>query len=203
MSSFPSAEESWRRGIVYTVVCVALGVTALVATSAPVLAREPDELGWWLWTAACFVVAVVGYWVIWPLGTLSHGRPLVASATVFGLLWGLAEGLLFVAAWLAVSSVVSSTWLAVAVTFVVLSAYLGLWHQLYWDRHVSPDHNIEEWNARKVLLVHVPNLLVTLPYLAVTGSVAVFVATQVVALVGSARAMHFSGFPGWRNTFRV
>ena len=192
-----TAGLAWRRGLVYLVACLVFGAFAEVFTS---LATPVGDLGvvrFWLWTAACVAVILVGYWVIWPLGTLTHGRPLVPSATVFGVLWGLAEGVLFAGVWLLSDRWLPSTVLAVGVTFVVLSAYLGLWHQFYWDLKVSPEHNIEEWNARKVLLVHIPNLAVTLPYLAVTDAVGVFVALQTLGLVGAARAMHFPGFPGW------
>lgn len=190
---------AWRRAIVYAVACLliggATGVLGDIVTEPPVSAAQCAEPWWWLWTTACLAVVVVGYWVVWPMGTLTHGRPLVPSATLFGLMWGIAEGVLFASVW-AVADDLAGRWVAVALTFVVLSAYLGLWHQLYWDIKVSPDHNIAEWNARKVVLVHVPNLLVTLPYLAVTGSVGLFVLFQTIGLVGSARAMHFPGFPG-------
>ena len=190
-----TAGLAWRRALVYLVACLAFGALAGVFTTRVTPAGAP--LGFWLWTAACVAVILVGYWVIWPLGTLTHGRPLVPSATVFGVLWGIAEGVLFAGVWLLADRWLPSTVVAVGVTFVLLSAYLGLWHQFYWDLKVSPEHNIEEWNARKVVLVHVPNLAITLPYLAVTDAVVVFVALQTLGLVGAARAMHFPGFPGW------
>ena len=35
---------------------------------------------------------------------------------------------------------------------LAVGTFLGLWHALYWDRKVAPEHNIEAWNLRKVLL---------------------------------------------------
>jgi hypothetical protein len=194
--------DAWRRALVYLAVCLILGAVsgALGAGLTQPWGEDAKDSGWALWTAACVLVVFVGYWVIWPMGTLTHGRPLVPSSTVFGVLWGVAEGTLFAAVWYAADAGLDrwfeSPWPAICVAFVVLSAYLGLWHQFYWDLKVSPDHNIEEWNLRKVLLVHVPNLAVTLPYLAFTDAVAIFIALQTLGLVGSARAMHFPGFPG-------
>lgn len=194
-------EDAWRRALVYLLVCVGLGLLSGALGSAldHPLGDDPST-GFWLWTAACAAVIVLGYWVIWPMGTLTHGRALVPSATVFGILWGIAEGTAFAAAWYAADRGLerwfSSPWPAIGVTFLLLSAYLGLWHQFYWDLKVSPEHNIEAWNMRKVVLVHVPNLVITLPFLAFTDAVAVFIALQTLGLVGAARAMAFPGFPG-------
>ncbi len=152
------------------------------------------------WTFAALVVVVVGYWVIWPRGTLTHGRPLnLPAVMVFGVAWGVSEGLLFLSVW-----AVADRWLpwgwALAVTMLAVGAFLGLWHALYWDLKVAPEHNIEAWNLRKVLFVHVPNLAVTVPYLATYGSGAVFVGLQAIGLLGATRAMHFPS--PWRTAAR-
>ncbi len=79
----------------------------------------------------------------------------------------------------------------VGLTFLLLPAFQGGWHSLYWDLKVAPPHNLPEWNLRKVLFCHVPNLLVTLTFYAVSGSAIWFVAFQVISLALSARAMRF------------
>jgi hypothetical protein len=77
---------------------------------------------------------------------------------------------------------------------LVLSAVTSLWHTRYWDRFVAPDHNVYEWNLRKVLGAHLPFLLLALAHLAWFDESAMFVGAHVVALAASAVAMRF---PPW------
>ncbi len=81
-------------------------------------------------------------------------------------------------------------------TIVALSAFVGLWHAVYWDVHVSPTHNIIEWNIRKVLLAHNPNLILTSIYVTAWENLGLFVLLQAVALLGSTLAMPFPS-PRW------
>jgi hypothetical protein len=76
----------------------------------------------------------------------------------------------------------------------VISAFLGLWHQFYWDIYVAPEHNILEWNIKKVLLAHIPNIVITLTYLSLYGNSGVFVLCQTFALVASTYFMRFPPF---------
>ena len=82
-------------------------------------------------------------------------------------------------------------WLVVTVAFLVIAAFTGTWHQVFWDVYVAPIHNIEEWNLRKVLIVHTPNLILSLSLLTLFGSGVLVVVAQVIALVGSSVKMHF------------
>jgi len=61
------------------------------------------------------------------------------------------------------------------VAFIATSTFIGLWHALFWDIHIAPPHNIPEWNGKKALFAHVPNLVCCLAYLAFTGSARMFV----------------------------
>ena len=79
----------------------------------------------------------------------------------------------------------------VAVSFLVIATFTGTWHQFFWDIYVAPIHNIPEWNLRKVLFVHTPNLVLSLSLLTLFGSGSIVVAAQVVALVGSSIFMRF------------
>ena len=65
------------------------------------------------------------------------------------------------------------------------------WDQRYWNVRVAPAHNIEECNKWKVLLVHVPNVLVTFSYFITFGNATLYCATQTLALIGSTSAMRF------------
>lgn len=56
---------------------------------------------------------------------------------------------------------------------------------------VAPEHNLAEWNTRKMLFAHLPNLVCTLAYLAAYGNGGMFVLFQTVALLGSTYFMRF------------
>lgn len=193
------AELAWLRAGLY------FGACWLVSWAAGVLPALldnplafPDQLadpGWLAFTALCIAVEIVGYYVIWPRGTLTHGRAVHwPSVMAFGLLWGVSEGQLFLSVWAVAERFIPSRALVAVVTFVVLSAFIGLWHALVWDIHVAPAHNLAEWNARKVLFAHIPNLVCTLAYLAVYGNGGMFVLFQTVALLGSTYFMRFPPF---------
>lgn len=190
---------AWLRAGLYAVCCALLAHlvgTFQALTQTPLLAGyEQAGVAWLLATALCFVVIVVAYAVIWPRGTFTDGRarhPL--SQLLFGLAWGLAQGLLFLSFWLLLSQTGWATlWLAL-LAYLCIGGYNGLWHHFVWDIHVSPPHNYSEWNARKVLLCHTPNLLVSLSHLAVFGNLWVFLALQTLALVLSAWAMRFPAY---------
>jgi NAD(P)-dependent dehydrogenase (short-subunit alcohol dehydrogenase family) len=77
---------------------------------------------------------------------------------------------------------------------IALSAFIGLWHALYWDVHIAPEHNIIEWNIKKVMWAHNPNVILTAIYLTAWENLAIFVLLQTVALFVSSLAMPFPSF---------
>ena len=141
-----------------------MGVLSTIARTSPVTGDQLESPSWWAFLGLCVLVVIVAYGVIWPIGTETHGRP---QAFGFGLIWGVSEGQLFVAIWSVIDRFVGPVSVVGAIAFLAISAFTGLWHDRYWDRLVSPVHNIVEWNGRKVLFCHVPNLIVTLTFLAV------------------------------------
>lgn len=199
-SSTYSPRNAWRLAFVVFAVywlgaaavegTVEHGPLDLLASSLP--AQWTSDLMFLATAAAMFVVVGIGYWVIWPLGTETHGRSLnVPAAGGFGVAWGASEGTLYLTLFALVAAATSLRWVQMAVVFIILSGFKAVWHTRFWDIYVSPVHNIEAWNLRKVLFVHTPNLLVSLTFLTVYGVGWLFVAAQVVALVGSTLAMHF------------
>lgn len=194
-----SPSRAWQRAAVYFAACwliaAATGTLPRVWRWPPATADQLRDPRWLAFTALCLVIIVVGYGVIWPLGTATHGRPLVWAAVLpFGVLWGLSEGQLFAAVWSAAFARWGASVWTVAVAFLVLAAFIGLWHQFYWDVAVAPLHNIEVWNARKVLLVHTPNLIATLTWLTLYRNGALFVLLQTLALLLSTIFMRFPPF---------
>ena len=183
-------DPRWLRAGGYFAVC--LVVSALTG----VLWDLGDTGAAVLPTLGCLVVVTVAYGVIWPIGTFTLDRPRDPVSAVFGLVWGFCEAQLLLSGYLLVELLGLSRLWTVALAFVLLSAFQGAWHAAYWDLKVAPEHNIPEWNARKVLLCHVPNLAATLTHYAVYGSELWFVVFQVVALTLSSMAMRFPR-PAW------
>ena len=190
----PSA--AWLRAGAYFAICLALsfytGVLASVLSWPPVSDSDLADPRWWGMTAVVTAYTLFAYAFFWPRGTVTHGRPRrVAAGLVFGSLWGFCQGqLMLVVVWLA-EQLALPTVFTIAMAFAVWSVFAALWQSLYWDVRVAPPHNIEAWNLRKVLISHMPFLLLCLVHYAMYGNAALFVAWQVIALVASSLAMRF------------
>lgn len=207
MNATYNPRHAWLRAIVYFSACLLIawltGTLGRVLLEAVVsVYPEPVEVtenlrnpNWIIWTIICFVIIAIGYLYIWPRGTETHGRPLVLSAVIpFGLAWGISEGFLFVSVWSVVFRWFGTSIWTVLVTFLILSTFIGLWHQFYWDIWVAPEHNIIEWNGRKVAFAHTPNLLASLIYLTLYQNLGIVIILQTIALFASTYFMRFPPF---------
>jgi len=156
------------------------------------------DTNWIVFTVLCVSVEVWAYIFLWPRGTLTHGRQLYWSVVLtFGLVWGFSEGVLFLSVFVLASKVFASKFTIWFVSFLVIGTFIGLWHQFYWDIYVAPEHNIPEWNIKKVLYGHTPNIMITLAYLTLYESAGIFVLCQAFALIASTYFMRFPPF--WEN----
>ena len=186
--------DAWRRAAGFFAVSYSVVTLTLSRIAVPSQVLPTADLDWLIASGCYLLLVVVGYGLVWPQGTVAHGRPLrPAFATLFGLLWGLAQSGLFLSIWLWIGALGLNPWWTAVLAYFGIAAYQGLWHGLFWDIKVSPPHNLRSWNAKKVALVHTPNLLVTVVYLASFGmEVAwVVVLAQTIALLLSAWFMHF------------
>lgn len=194
-----SPHLAWIRGGIYFASCFILSIlTGVFQTliSKPIATSENfSYIYWWIFTFVCAIVIYIAYFIIWRRGTLTHGRELhKPSVLTFGLLWGLSEGQLILSIWAIVEKFSSNIFFIGIVSFLIISTFKGLWQSQYWDIYVSPEHNIPEWNLKKVLLGHIPNLIFTLIYLAMFGNVLIFLLFQTSGLMICTYYMHF---PKW------
>ncbi len=198
---------AWLRAAAYFSVCwavaAATGTIATIAANPLVFPGQTQSWLWWLVTSVAFVIAAVGYSVVWARGTRPHGRRITWPETpLFGLAWGVSEGLLMASVWVAATRAWRAAIgdggltdaLVLATVIVLLSTWIALWHALYWDRHVSPEHNVIEWNTIKVAVVHTPNVVVSTAWLTAWENLGLFVVVQTIALLGSSMAMPFPTF---------
>ena len=195
---------AWLRALLYFSAALllswSLGVLQSLLTQPLLTAEQLNDRWWQAVTLLYLVVLWVGYAILWPRGTFTDGRsahPLVT--TLYGLLWGLCHGQLFLGIWaIAELTGLASYWVA-GITYVVLSGYNFAYHQFFWDIYVSPPHNIESWNLKKVQYCHAPNLLIGLAWLATWGNFGLWLLLQTAVLTICVHAMRF---PAWYDDYR-
>ena len=196
-----SPRLAWIRGGLYFtsgfILSILTGVLPALV-SKPIATREQvSNLYWWLFTFLCVGVIYFAYFYLWVKGTLTHGRQLhLPQVLFFGLFWGLGEGQVLLSAWALTENFIGNVWLTALVTFLIVGTFKGLWQSQYWDNHVAPEHNIPEWNLKKVLFGHIPNLICTLSYLAVFGNALIFLLLQTAGLMYMTYRMRF---PAWSD----
>jgi hypothetical protein len=191
-----SPKKAWIRAGIYfafsLLVGWASGVLQALLQSPVVSEAQLSDLVWWASTALVTAYVLFAYCYFWPKGTVDHGRSLhLGPVLLFGFLWGACQGQLVLAMFRLVESAGLAAGWNVLIMFIVYSVLTAAWHSRFWDVYVAPDHNIFEWNARKVLVAHVPFLLLALTHLAIFNNALVFVAWQIMALTASTYVMRF------------
>jgi hypothetical protein len=189
------AYTAWLRGGIFFSVCFVISwITGVLDATFfhPIWPLQMDNISLFiLFTLTSFVTVLIGYWIIWPIGTVSYGRKWSWYCVLFGIVDGLSESQLFLCIWSAVEHIGLPRYGTGLITFVLQGGFKANWDQRYWNVYVAPAHNIEEWNVRKVLLVHIPNVLVTFSFFITYGNATLYCATQTLALIGSTSAMRF------------
>lgn len=196
-----SPRLAWIRGGIYFtsgfILSILTGVLPALVSKPIATTEQISNLYWWLFTFTCVGAIYFAYFYLWPRGTLTHGRELhLPQVLFFGLFWGLGEGQVLLSAWAVTEKLISNVWLTALVTFLIVGTFKGLWQSQYWDIHVAPEHNIPEWNLKKVLFGHIPNLICTLSYLAVFGNALIFLLLQTTGLMYMTYRMRF---PAWSD----
>ncbi len=189
----------WLRAVSYISLCwlisLATGTFRRIVEAPPVTSSQLHNPAWWAWTIAAVGVILVGYWVIWARWTLHFDRPKRrAVQLLFGLLWGSGSGQLFVAIHDLFSRTTWPAWVIWLAAWSAIGAWQGVFQDVGWDVWVAPEHDTPWSIKRKVPASHIPNVTVTLTYLALYGNRLLFVGLQALALVA---ASIFMRFPAW------
>lgn len=195
------ATPAWIRAGIYFCACFliawASGATEKlldgpIATSDQL--RDPTWIGY---TLAALGFICVAYGIVWVHFTVRFDRPLTpVRSTLFGVLWGLSSGQLFLSVWLIANDVGLPEPAAWVVTWLVLGAWQPNFHNIYWDHWIAPEHDTRLTQRIKALGCHIPNLLITLTYLALFDNALIFVGLQVIACVSASAGMRFPA-PGY------
>ena len=176
---------------IYFLICFALawisGVTRQILDEPLVHETQLGSGMWWLATAIVTAHVLFAYAWFWPRGTVTFDRPShPVVSRLFGLLWGAAQGQLILALIFAVENFELADLWTYLIVVAIWSNFAGLWQSQFWDVYVSPEHNIPEWNVRKVLVAHVPYLLLSVAHYMTFRNAGLFVIWQIIALTASA-----------------
>jgi hypothetical protein len=190
------ARPAWIRAGIYFSVCWLLswasGGMELIATSPVVTAEQLGDFRWWAWTALAFGFILIAYGIVWVRYTVRFDRPRNdLAAGVFGFLWGSSSGQLFLAVWLFANDTGLPEWGAWLATWLVLGAWQPNFHNIYWDHWIAPEHDTRMTQKIKALGCHIPNLAITLTYLALFDNYLLFVSLQVIACMSASLGMRF------------
>lgn len=190
-----SPRSAWRRALIYFSCCFAVagatGVLRQLAAAAPTLRLGSSGVET-LVGIAVLAQLLFAYGYFWPRGTTHQNRPqrrLLQAG--FGLLWGTAQAVMMLSMFSLLEALLANRLATAAATFFLTATLTGYWHGRYWDIRVAPDHNVREWNLRKVLLAHAPFLMFTLLHYALTANAYMFVAAHALALMASSLVMRF------------
>ncbi len=187
---------SWLRAGIYFCFCYLMAwfSGALSAALAQPIATSEQLVNpvWQAWALGLFVLVSVGYWIIWARFTIRFERKLeLIPQIIFGLLWGLASGFLFLSFWHFVQMAVPDlpTWAVWLISYLIISIWQWLWQDYGWDVYISPEHDCPWSIMVKVPATHVPNVTSCLIFFALYENYWIFVGLQTWALLGASIAM--------------
>jgi len=187
---------AWHRAGIYFCFCYLASYTSggmdRIVNSPVVTAAQKADPVWVAYTIGALAFILVAYAGVWAHFTPTFDRPRKPlMSAVFGFLWGSSSGQLFVAVWVLADKSALPTRGAWLLTYVILAAFQPNFHNIYWDHYIAPEHDTRMTQKIKALCCHIPNLAITLTYLALYGNYLIFVTLQVIACVAAGIAMRY------------
>jgi len=119
---------SWTRA--WIVFCICFIISWATGTMNKILADPlvtPEQLEnpkWIAWTAGCFVLIFVAYWVIWARWTVIFDRKrCLVPQVIFGMVWGVSIGQIFLVFWHFAGIVSFPVWGRWIVAYLLMSTH--------------------------------------------------------------------------------
>ncbi len=189
----------WIRAGIYFCSCLMLswvtGTMTKIFQSPFVTQNQLNSPAWIVWTAGCFILVFVAYWIIWARMTLTFNRKrYLITQILFGLIWGICTAQIFLVIWNFCGIFDWPLWVRWIVGYILISVYMGFWQDLYWDVYVVPEHDTPRSIKLKVWTSHVPNMTFSLIYLALYDNQIIFIMLQTLALTGASIFLRFPPF---------
>jgi hypothetical protein len=198
-----SPKVSWTRAwivfCIFFIISWAFGTMDNILSNPIVSSEQLEDPKWIAWTAGCFVLIFVAYWIIWARWTVIFDRKRYpVSQVIFGLVWGASIAQIFLVFWHFAGIFGFPVWGRWILAYLMMSSH-GLWMDLYWDVYVLPEHDTP-WSLKwKVICSHIPNMLACLTYLAIYNNLCIFIMLQALALTGAAVTMRVPPF--WEKDY--
>lgn len=189
----------WLRALIvfcsFSILAWHAGTIDTLLANPFVTSAQLQSTAWIIYTAFCFVFVFIAYWIVWAGMTLQFNRKRYWAVQIgFGLVWGTCTSLVFLTIWNVCRSFDWPVWGQWIAGYALLSAFMGLWQDLYWDVWVVPEHDTPRSLKLKVIYSHVPNMTICLTYLAIYDNQWIFIILQTMALTG---ASIFLRWPPW------
>ena len=187
---------AWTRALIYFSFCNI--ITAASGTLEQILIRpfftfeQASDVSWILYTIFCFTFVFIAYVIIWPRNTLNFDRRYyLGYEIVFGIIWGYSTGgflLSFFHLW---SLTGIPPWATYILSFLCIAAWQYFIQAYFWDIYVSPEHDTPKSILVKTFACHMPNVLISLGFLALWGNYAIFMIIFIIALISSTISQRF------------
>jgi hypothetical protein len=187
---------AWLRAGIYFCFCFLVsyltGTMEVLLNTPLYTAAQTENSSWWIWIIGLSILITTGYWVIWARFTIRFERKLdLIPQVLFGLVWGLASGQLFLSFWHMALAMGPewATWQTWLLAYVMISVWQAFWQDYYWDVYISPEHDSPWSIIVKVPATHIPNVTFCLIFFALYENYWIFIALQTWALLGASIAM--------------
>jgi hypothetical protein len=104
---------------------------------------------------------------------------------LFGIIWGFSTGGLLLSFYHLWSLTSAPIWASYILSFITIGLWQYFIHDYFWDVYVSPEHDTPKSILIKTLVSHIPNIALSLGFLAIWGNYLIFVMIFIVALVAT------------------
>ena len=187
---------AWTRAFIYfsfcNIIIAVSGTLKQILTKPFFTLKQISNIYWVAYTTFCFIYVFLAYVIVWPRNTLKFDRRYYfGSGIVFGVIWGFSTGGFL----LSIYHLWSLTGVPPLANYILGFFSIALWQyfpQVYfWDIYVSPEHDTPRSILIKTFACHIPNVLLSLGYLAIWGNYAIFIILFIIALISSTISQRF------------
>jgi hypothetical protein len=189
-------EVAWIRASIYFSFCnIIIGVSGTLKQLLirPFFTLEQiSNVFWVIHAILCFVYVVFAYVFLWPRSTLTFDRKYYLGPEIaFGIIWGFSTGGFF----LSLYHLWSLTGVPLWANFILGYVSCGIWQYFiqayFWDIYVSPEHDTPKSIRIKTVACHIPNMLISMGFLAIWGNYTIFIIIFIIALTSTTIAQKF------------
>ncbi len=187
---------AWTRALIYFSFCniiITISGTLEQIITKPIFTLEQiSNINWIIYVSFSFTFVFFAYVILWPRNTLNFDRRYyLGSEIVFGVIWGFSTGGLLLSFYHLWSLTGVLPWVNYILAFISISLWQYFIQAYFWDIYISPEHDTPRSILIKTFACHLPNVLLSLGFLAIWGNYAIFISLFIIALVSSTISQRF------------